>query len=128
MAWMKEPVGSWPYKKSFSPVPEELRKDMMEDVCNVLKGTNEPPAMGVPFPSVKRGDIDRLLKVYGYVVAAVYKWRKRQKPEDLFSSTVLRAGSGKLGIRRQSANELGNCTCLSWPRKGWEFQVQKCWP
>jgi hypothetical protein len=39
MAWMKEPVDTWPCNKSFSPAPEEeLRKDIMEGVCGVLKG------------------------------------------------------------------------------------------
>jgi hypothetical protein len=31
MAWMKEPMETGPFKKSFSPAPEEeFRKDMME--------------------------------------------------------------------------------------------------
>ncbi len=39
MGWMREPMDSWPCKKFFSPAPEEeLRKDMMEGMCGVLKG------------------------------------------------------------------------------------------
>jgi hypothetical protein len=26
---------------------------------------------------VKKGGLDRLIRVYGYVMAAVYKWRKK---------------------------------------------------
>ncbi len=29
------------------------------------------------FPEVKKGGLDRLIRVYGYVMAAVYKWRKK---------------------------------------------------
>jgi hypothetical protein len=31
----------------------------------------------VDFPEVRRGGLDRLIRVYGYVMAAVYKWRKK---------------------------------------------------
>ncbi len=42
MAWMKEPVESWPCKKSFSPAQEEeLRKDMIEEACNIVKDVKE---------------------------------------------------------------------------------------
>jgi hypothetical protein len=128
MAWLREPVDSWPCKKSFSPPPEEkLRKDMMEGVCNVLKGTKGQSTTEVQFPSVKRGGIDRLLRIYGYVIAAVYKWRKRQELMDLSSLTLLRAGSKESGIRWLNAEELGSCTYSNWPKKGWDFQVRKCW-
>ncbi len=53
MAWMKEPVRSWPCKKSFSPAPEEeFRKDMMEGDCNIVKGIKESPAGDVCFLTV----------------------------------------------------------------------------
>ncbi len=29
------------------------------------------------FPEVRKGGLDRLIRVYGYVMAAVYKWRKK---------------------------------------------------
>ncbi len=48
MAWMREPVESWPCKKSFSPAPEEeFRKDMMEGTCNVMKSAREHPSTEV---------------------------------------------------------------------------------
>jgi hypothetical protein len=78
MAWMEEPVDAWPCKKTFSPTPEEeLRKDMMEGVCEVLQGEKKLPETGDQFPSARRGGIDGLIMVYGYVIAAVYKWRKK---------------------------------------------------
>jgi hypothetical protein len=76
MAWMMEPEDSWPCKKSFSPAPaEEFRKDMREEACCVVsKEENLDPE----FPEVKKGGLDRLIWVYGYVMAAVYKWRKKE--------------------------------------------------
>jgi hypothetical protein len=29
------------------------------------------------FPEVKKGRLDQLIRVYGYMMAAVYKWRKK---------------------------------------------------
>jgi hypothetical protein len=60
MAWMKEPMDSWPCKKSFSLAPEE-----------------ELSMASIQFPSTRKGGIDRLIRVYGNVVTAVYKWRKK---------------------------------------------------
>jgi hypothetical protein len=62
-------------QKSFSPTPtEELRKDMREGACCVVSGEDDS---GTDFPEVKKGRLDRLIRVYGYVMAAVYKWRKK---------------------------------------------------
>jgi hypothetical protein len=72
---MVEPESTWPCKKSFSPAPvEEFRKDMREGACCVV-GKDEP--LDPEFPEVKKGGLDRLIRVYGYVMAAVYKWRKK---------------------------------------------------
>jgi hypothetical protein len=72
---MMEPESTWPCKKSFSPAPvEEFRKDMREGACCVV-GKDETPDSG--FPEVKKGGLDRLIRVYGYMMAAVYKWRKK---------------------------------------------------
>jgi hypothetical protein len=63
-------------KKSFSPAPvEEFRKDMREGASCCVIGKDEP--LGPEFPEVKKGSLDRLIRVYGYVMAAVYKWRKK---------------------------------------------------
>jgi hypothetical protein len=73
-----ESEGSWPCKKSFSPSPEEeFRKDMLEGACNNVKGAQQLPAQEEGFPSTKRGGLDQLVRVYGYVMAAVYKWRRK---------------------------------------------------
>ena len=34
-------------------------------------------AAELDFPEVKKGGLDRLIRVYGYVMAAVYKWRRK---------------------------------------------------
>jgi hypothetical protein len=72
---MMEPESTWPCKKSFSPAPiEEFRKDMREGACCVVSKEEAPDP---EFPEVKMGGLDRLIRVYGYVMAAVYKWRKK---------------------------------------------------
>jgi hypothetical protein len=68
---MMEPENTWPCTKSFSPAPtEEFRKDMRE-------GVSREEAPDPEFPEVRKGGLDRLIRVYGYVMAAVYKWRKK---------------------------------------------------
>jgi hypothetical protein len=75
MPWMAMPENAWPCKQSFSPAPsEEFRRDMREGACCVASGEEDPEA---DFPEVKKGGLDRLIRVYGYVMAAVYKWRKK---------------------------------------------------
>ncbi len=77
MAWMREPMDSWPCKKSFSLArEEEFRKDMMEGVCGILRGRRKQIETCVQLLSIRKEGIDRLIRVSGYVVAAVYKWRK----------------------------------------------------
>jgi hypothetical protein len=74
--WMVEPESAWPCKKSFSPAPaEEFRKDMLEGACCMIKrvATQEDG-----FPEVKRGGLDRLIRVYGYVMATVHRWKKKK--------------------------------------------------
>jgi hypothetical protein len=71
MPWMVKPESTWPCKKSFSPAPaEEFRKDMREGACCVI---NKEESQESEFPEVKRGGLDWLIRVYGYVMAAVYK-------------------------------------------------------
>jgi hypothetical protein len=83
--WMVKQEGTWPCKKSFSPAPaEEFRKDMMEGACCLVKGA-EPQEH--EFPEVKRGGLNRLIRVYGNVMAALYKWRKKAGHQALCSST-----------------------------------------
>jgi hypothetical protein len=47
---------------------------MREGACCVVGGEE---AAEPDFPEVKKGGLDRLIRVYGYVMAAVYKWRKK---------------------------------------------------
>jgi hypothetical protein len=70
---MTELEGTWPCKKSFSPAPEEeFRKDMLEGACNVVKGAQQRQNQEVSFPSVRKGGLEQLVRVYGYMMAAVY--------------------------------------------------------
>ncbi len=53
---------------------EEFRKDMREGACSVVSKEENSET---DFPEVRKGGLDRLIRVYGYVMAAVYKWRKK---------------------------------------------------
>jgi hypothetical protein len=77
--WMTEPENTWPCKKSFSPaLAEEFRKDMLEGACCVVKEVRSDGEQEDDFPEVKKGGLERLIRVYGFVMAAVHKWRKKQ--------------------------------------------------
>ncbi len=77
--WMTEPESTWPCKKSFSPAPEEeFRKDMLEGACNVIKELQSPQKEEDDFPVAEKGGLEHLVRVYGFVMAAVYKWRKKK--------------------------------------------------
>jgi hypothetical protein len=76
---MAEPENAWPCKKSLSPAPaEDFRKDMMEGACCIVKEVVPHGEQEDDFPEVRRGGLDRLIRVYGYVIAAVHKWRGKQ--------------------------------------------------
>ncbi len=76
---MKEPMDAWPCKKSFCSAPEEeMRKDMLVDTCNTVTGVPGAEKGQPPFPSPTKVGLDRLLRVYGYLFAAAYKWRKKE--------------------------------------------------
>ncbi len=57
MAWMKEPMETWPCKKSFSPAPEELREGMTEGVCGVVKSERTSNETGCGFPTAEKAGI-----------------------------------------------------------------------
>jgi hypothetical protein len=50
---------------------------MMEGACNIVKGTQQSSAEEICFPTVSKGRLDRLIRVYRYVMATAYKWRKK---------------------------------------------------
>ncbi len=60
------------------------------------------------------------------MVATVYKWRKKTGARGPVIIDLLRMGGGRSDIRQPNCKEQGNCTCLSWPRKGGEYPEQKC--
>ncbi len=90
--------GAWPCKKSFSPDPEEeLRKDMMEGVCGVVRGGGEPDKAGNKFPTTRKGGLNRLVRVYGYVFAAIYKWRKKKGAQGPVIINPIKKGGYRTG-------------------------------
>jgi hypothetical protein len=51
---------------------------MMEGVWGVGRYEKTSNETGFQFPTTRKGGLDRLIRVYGYLVAAVYKWRKKE--------------------------------------------------
>ncbi len=77
--WRAEPESTWPCKQSFTPAPaEEFRKDMLEGACCVINEIAPQEGKDDDFPEVKTGGLDRLIRVYGYVMAAVHRWRRKK--------------------------------------------------
>ncbi len=99
--WMKQPTGVWPCKKLFDPAPEkEMRKDMMEGSCNTAVGVDHKDSAkdgGLEFPNPSKRGLDRLIRVYGYVFAATYKWRKKEGAHSLVLINPIGAGRYRVG-------------------------------
>jgi hypothetical protein len=86
MPWKAKPESTWPCKKSFSPAPvEEFRKDMREGACCVI---NKEELLDPEFPEVKKGGLDRLIRVYGYVMPPCTSGERRRGQQGLWSSTA----------------------------------------
>ncbi len=51
---------------------------MLEGACNVVKELQPPQKGEDDFPVAKKGGLERLVRVYGLVMAAIYKWRKKK--------------------------------------------------
>jgi hypothetical protein len=51
---------------------------MLEGACNVVKEAQTSGEEEDDFPEVRRGGLERLIRVYGLVIAAVYKWRGKK--------------------------------------------------
>jgi hypothetical protein len=87
MDWMKKLEAQWPCNKSFgSALAEEMRKDMVAVASPILLAVKNMHGEKGEFPKATRGGLDRLLKVYGYVFTAIYKWRKKGVPSGPCSS------------------------------------------
>jgi hypothetical protein len=117
---MRKPVDAWPFKKSFSPASEEeLRKDMMQGVCGVLQGGRKSIEAGDQIPSTRKGGIDRLIRVYGYVIA-IYKWRKKTGAQGPVIINPIKEGGSQnwLSIGRMPASRGTVLTGISPERDG----------
>jgi hypothetical protein len=51
---------------------------MLEGACCVIKEVASQEGQGDDFSKIKRGGLNRLIRVYGYVMATVHRW-KREK-------------------------------------------------
>jgi hypothetical protein len=117
---MARPENTWPCKKSFSPAPaEEFRKDMQEGACCVVKGEE---LQEHEFPEVKKGGLNRLIRVNGYVMAALYKWRKKTGVSGPVLINISRLSSGQvIGYPSAQCLKSAELFLLEQAQKGMKF-------
>jgi hypothetical protein len=122
--WMVRPENTWPCKKSFSPaLTKEFRKDMQEGACCVVKG--EKPQEH-EFPEVRRGGLNRLITVYGYVMAALYKWRKKAGASGPILINITHFPSGQvIGYPSAQCLKSAELFLLEQAQKGMKFPRAK---
>jgi hypothetical protein len=72
MGWMRRPEQAWPCKRTFGQVhEEEMCQDMVAVACPASASKKDmQPEEDEPFKAAKIR-LDRILRVYGYVFAAV---------------------------------------------------------
>jgi hypothetical protein len=72
LSWMRDPVEAWPVKKKFSTPPaEECRKDVLK----AAGGVRVAPGLVYSARATTRAKLER---IYGYVFAAVARFKKLQ--------------------------------------------------
>jgi hypothetical protein len=82
---------------------EEFRKDMLEGACNVVKEVQAPGGQEDNFPEVKKGGLEWLIKVYGFVMATMYKWRKKRGAAGPVLINPIKRGEPVIGSPRPNA-------------------------
>ncbi len=124
--WMAEPESAWPCKKSFSPAPEEeFRKDMLEGACNVVKEVQAPGEEEDDFPEVIKGGLERLIRVYGLVMAAVYKWRKKRGAAGPVMINPIRTSDHTIGYPSAECLRSAELYLLEQAQKGMKISGAK---
>jgi hypothetical protein len=123
---MTEPESTWPCKISFSPAPmEEFRKDMLEGACNVVKEAHTPGGQEDDFPEVKKGGLERLIRVYGVVMAAVYKWRKKRGAAGPVLINPIKKGGRAIGYPSAECLRSAELYLLEQAQKGMKIPGAK---
>jgi hypothetical protein len=74
-----------------------------------VKGTQQSSAEEICFPTVSIRGLDRLIRVYGYVMAAPYKWRKKTGAQGpvIINTTEDRSHHKEPGTPQLSVSENG---------------------
>ncbi len=100
-------------------VVKNRRKDMLEGASNVVKELQQAPDGEDDFPMAGKGGLERLVRVFGLVMAAVYWWRKKKGAVEppLSSSTQMERGNAGSDIPRLSAGGRRSCTCWNKLKK-----------
>jgi hypothetical protein len=70
---------------------------MLEGACNVVEELHPPQEKEDDFPEAKKGGLERLIRVYGFVMAPVYKWRKKKGAEGPVMINPIKMGAHIIG-------------------------------
>jgi hypothetical protein len=90
---------------------------MLEGACNVVKGTQQPLAEEACFPATSKGGLDRLVRVFGYVMAAVYHWRKKTGAQGPIIINPTQGGTRKIGYPSAECRRAGELYLLELAQK-----------
>ncbi len=96
---------------------------MMEGECCLIK---EAEPQEHEFPEVKRGGLNRLIRVYGYVMAALYKWRKKAGASGPVLINITRLSGGQvIGYPSAECLRSAELFLLEQAQKGMKIQRQE---
>jgi hypothetical protein len=70
---------------------------MLEGACCIVKGMTPPGEQEDNFPEARRGGLDRLIRVYGYVMAAIHKWKRKKGAAGPVLINLTRVGGRVIG-------------------------------
>ncbi len=79
---------------------------MLEGSCNVMKGTQQSSTEEACFPTTSKGGLERLVRVYGYVMVTVYKWRKKMGAQGPVFINTTEDGTRRIGYPSASFDKL----------------------
>ncbi len=107
---------------------EEFRKDMLEGACNVVKEVRTSGVEEDDFPEVKRGGLERLIRVYGFIMAAVYKWRKKEGAVGPVIINPIKKGEHVIGYPSAECLRSAELYLLEQAQKGMKISGAKMLP
>jgi hypothetical protein len=98
---------------------------MMEGACTIVKGAKESSAGEACFPAISKWSLDILVRVYGYVVAAIYKWRKKTGAQGHVIINPIEDRMQRIGYPSAEFRRAGELYLLELAQKGMGISAAK---